>query len=97
MQTRWASLIDPIINRVQNQSLLLLTDESINPPNLNGIALVVGSNIIKHNLNRKLVGWKVIGQNAVASLYDTQATNKTPEITLVLVSSAVVTVKLEVF
>lgn len=97
MQTGWAALINPIISRVQNQSSLILVDDSVTPVNQNGIQLAIGSNIIRHKLNRKIVGWKVIGQNSGASIYDSQASNNTPEITLVLVSDAVVTIKLEVF
>lgn len=86
LQTNWAALIDPILGRRQNQSNIL-----------SDVPLAIGANTINHLLGRKLAGWKPILQNAAASLYDNQSTNQTPELTLILVSDAAVTVSLEVF
>lgn len=86
LQTTWAALINPILNRVQNTSNIL-----------DDVVLAIGTNVINHKLGRKLKGWKIVRQSAVASLYDTQATNPTPDLTLRLVSSAVVTISIEVF
>lgn len=86
LQTTWAALIDPIIGRQQNQSNIL-----------SSVSLVSGSNTVNHLLGRKLQGWKIVLQGAAASIYDTQATNQTPELTLILVSDNPVTVSLEVF
>lgn len=86
LQTTWAALIDPIIGRKQNQSNIL-----------DDVVLINGSTVVNHKLGRKLAGYKIILQNAAASIYDTQSTNQSPELTLVLVSDAVVTVSIEVF
>lgn len=86
LQTTWSSLIDPIIGRKQNQSNIL-----------SNVALVNGTTVVNHLLGRKLSGWKVILQDAKASIFDNQSTNQTPELTLVLVSDAATTVSIEVF
>lgn len=86
LQTTWAALIDPILGRRQNQSNIL-----------SGVSLVSGANTINHLLGRKLQGWKIVMQNASATIYDTQDANQSPELTLALNSSAPVTVSIEVF
>ena len=64
---------------------------------LTSVSLASGSNTINHKLNRKLQGWMIVRQRASASIYDTQDSNTDPNNTLVLVSSAAVTVDLLVF
>ena len=59
--------------------------------------LVTGSNTIPHTLGRNLSGWLVIRQRGAATLYDTQDTNQTPALTLLLTASAPVVVDLKVF
>ena len=59
--------------------------------------LIIGTNVINHLLGKKLQGWFIVGINAIASIYDTQASNQRPELTLVLVSSAVANVNIYVF
>lgn len=86
LQTNWSAILDPIVDRQQNRSNLLLA-----------VPLIIGTNIINHKLGRKLVGWNIIGQDAAAAIYDAQATNQSQELTLVLISNAVVNLKLEVF
>ena len=86
MQSLWAAIIDPVVGREQNQSIILP-----------GIVLAVGDNVIPHTLNRTLQGWNVIRINAAAALYDKQATNNSADRNLVLNSSAIATVSLEVF
>lgn len=86
MQNKWAAIIDPVTTNPANNSLIL-----------HNISLVTGTNVVNHKLGRKLQGWKVVRQKAAASLYDTQDSNQMPELTLQLVSSANVTVSLEVF
>lgn len=84
---RWASMIEPILNRVQNTSIVL-----------ENVALTTGTNVINHRLSRNLKGWKPTRIRGVsATFYDLQDANQTPELTLVLVSSANVTIDLEVF
>ncbi len=86
LQSTWSALIDPIIGRKQNQSNIL-----------SGVALTTGDNTINHLLGKNLQGWKVVLQSAAASIYDKQATNNTPYLTLVLNTSANCTVSIEVF
>lgn len=86
MQTRWAAILDPLI---------------ANPPNsptiLKNVLLSNGTTVVNHLLGQTLQGWKVIRQRAAASIYDAQDNNQTPDITLVLISNAAVSVDLEVF
>lgn len=86
LQTKWASVLNPVIKNPANLPIIL-----------NNVVLINGTTVVNHLLGRKLQGWKVILQNAAASIYDGQSTNQTPELTLVLVSNALVTVSLEVF
>jgi hypothetical protein len=85
MQNAWASALNPLFS-AQNQSQIL-----------ENVALINGTTRVNHKLGRKLIGWHIVRQRASASIYDTQDTNPTPEIDLVLVSSANVTVNIEVF
>lgn len=86
MQTKWASILNPLISSPSNQASIL-----------SGVLLQTGTNVVNHLLGRKLQGWRVIGINAASTLYDSQASNQTPDLTLILVSSANCTVNLEVF
>lgn len=86
MQNSWATDLNPIVQ------MALLKGRSIM-----NVELEVGSNTIDHKLARKLIGWFIIGQNAASSIYDEQATNQFPNRTLVLNSSAIVTINLWVF
>lgn len=83
---RWASIIEPVINNPLNQGLLL-----------QNIPLISGSNVVNHRLGRKLVGWFITGIDAPATIYDTQATNQMPALTLQLTSSAPCMVSMWVF
>lgn len=86
MQNTWATAIEPVLNCPLVQGHML-----------NDVSLSVGSNPINHKLGRKLLGWYIVGINAAASIYDTQATNQNPQLTLNLVSSAATQVTLWVF
>lgn len=86
MQTKWATQLDPIISNPTVNNLIL-----------KNIHLSTGSNVINHKLGRVLQGWKPVRVRASATFYDTQDSNQTPQLTLVLVSSANVTIDLEVF
>ena len=61
---------------------------------LTSIVLAVGSNNISHKLSRNLIGWVITRQRAAASIYDTQDTNLTPQLSLKLTSDAIVTIDL---
>jgi hypothetical protein len=86
MQQQWASQINPLLSNQLTQGQLLID-----------ITLKDGQTVINHRLGRSLVGWLVVGQNAMASLWDSQASNQTPQLTLVLNSNAACTVNLWVF
>ncbi len=86
MQSLWAAIIDPVVGRAQNQSIIL-----------DAIPLAIGDNVISHTLNRNLQGWSVVRINAAAALYDKQATNNSADRNLIINSSAVCVVSLEVF
>ena len=77
LQSKWPAIIDPILSSPITNGLLL-----------NNIPLISGSNVINHKLGRKLQGWIIVGINDIASIYDTQASNQMPELTLSLTSNA---------
>lgn len=85
LQTAWISKLNPLLGNPANNSSIL-----------KDIKLVTGTNVVNHLLGAPLQGWSVVRRNGPATIYDTQATNPTPELTLVLVASAPVTVTLEV-
>lgn len=59
--------------------------------------LAVGANSINHGLGRTLNGWQIVRQRAQADIWDSQDTNKTPQLTLALNSSAIVIVDIYCF
>lgn len=85
-QNTWATQLDPIIINplVKGQ---LLTE----------VSLISGANVVNHKLGRKLQGWFIVGINGAAQIYDTQASNQMPQLTLNLTSNAAVLVNLWVF
>lgn len=86
LQTTWSTSLNPVVNNPINQANVL-----------KNVLITTGTNVINHLLGRKLQGWFIVGQNALASIYDQQETNQSPQLTLVLVSSANVTLQLAVF
>lgn len=85
-QNTWATAIDPVLSNLLVQGRL----ES-------QVILVNGTTIVNHKLGRKLVGWFIVGINAAATVYDNQATNQTPQLTLSLTSNAAATANIWVF
>ena len=87
LQTKWASALNPvlknpIVNGVLSQQITLTT----------------GNNIVNHRLGRPLTGWYITRMRGVfAQVYDTQDSNQTPELTLLLNSSGNVVVDLFCF
>jgi hypothetical protein len=89
------------ISRFQDSVEEVLKDIS-KAPFLDGvlipdIALVTGVNVIQHKLGRKLRGWYITRQRASATIWDGQDTNLLPDRTLVLETSADVTVDIWAF
>jgi len=89
------------LNQVQN-NVATAINPLLSNPLLNGTFLAnetlgVGTNIIRHGLNRTLQGWIVTRIGGAAQLYDSQSSNPTPQTTLEIVSDAAVIVTLYVF
>jgi len=77
----------PLVGNIQNDSQIL-----------ENVSLTTGSNIINHRLGRNLKGWKITRMRSqFSSIYDTQDSNPSPNLTLLLNSSVNVVVDIEVF
>lgn len=86
IQTNWKGIIDNALNSP-------IIDGNL----LTGVALASGANVINHKLGRALQGWLIVGNNANVTVYDTQASNSTPNLTLQLTASGAATVSLWCF
>ena len=84
--TKWATAIDPV-----------LSSSIVAGSLLTGVSLVSGATVVNHKLGRKLQGWIIVGISAAATVHDNQASNQTPDKTLILVSSAAAVANLWVF
>lgn len=58
MQTRWKSIIDPLLANLLNNSILL-----------EDITVVTGDNLINHKLGRVPVGFITVNSNTLVSFY----------------------------
>lgn len=83
LQTRWATILNPVIN-----------SPTANPTILTGIALIAGDNVINHRLGQTPQGYVIADLNAPATIYRNAAFN---DKTLTLNSSAPAVVTLLVF
>lgn len=83
MQTKWASILNPLIAQPLSSSNILT-----------GITLITGDNVINHKLSRKMQGWIISDINGAATIYRNAALN---DQTLTLNSSAGCIVSLIVF
>lgn len=86
LQTKWSSVLNPVISNPSIQSVIL-----------KNITLANGTTVVNHMLGRNLTGWRIIRQRAQAGICDVQDSNQTPQLTLVLLSDADVSVDLECF
>ena len=86
LQTKWATLINPVID-----------NPLVNGQILPSVSLVTGANVINHRLGRKLQGWFLTRVRGAVTIYDTQDSNTMPALTLDLNSSADVVVDIYVF
>lgn len=86
MENTWATIIEPVLNRPANNSIIL-----------KNIELSSGTNVINHKLGRKLIGWNPTRVRSAVSLYDDQDNNSMPELTLILVADADAIIDLEVY
>lgn len=86
MQTTWATQLNPIIANALVQGQMI-----------SGVALINGTTMVNHRLGRRLQGWFIVGIDAAATVFDNQASNQTPQLTLSLTSNAVATANVWVF
>ena len=84
--TKWSATLNPLI-----------ASPLATPVLLSDVALLAGTNVINHTLGAKLRGYIVVMNSASATFYDSQNTNPTPALTLILNASAKTTVSLLVF
>lgn len=83
LQTKWASIINPVLSNV-----------ATNPTILQNISVVSGNNVINHKLGATPIGWVVIDSNAGVTLYRNAPFNN---LTLTLHSSGSAVISLMVF
>lgn len=83
MQSKWASILNPLLSRPLSSNNVL-----------KNIQLINGVNVINHLLGRNMQGWILSDVNASASIYRSQPMN---DLTLTLTSDADCTVNLVVF
>lgn len=92
---------DRNMNQLQENTRQALRPILANPINygsiLEKVSLVTGLNTISHGLDRALLGWSIVRKRAAADIHDSQDTNSTPQINLILNASAPVVVDLLVF
>lgn len=75
LQTRWSSILNPIISSPLSDAILL-TD----------IPISFGDNSINHTLGQPIVGYIVVRINGPTTLYDKDSS--TPNLTFILNSSS---------
>lgn len=95
-QTAWAQSLNPILK----VPLLYGVTFNTTPTNasIKGLALVSGANTIYHNLGRPVQGWLITRfHGGWAQIFDTQDTNANAARTLLLTTSAAVTVSIYIF
>ncbi len=86
MQNQWSSQLNQVLNNPITQGIII--------PN---VQLTTGVNAISHKLGNMLRGWVLTRQRGPATIYDAQATNPFPQLTLNLNASADVNVDIYVF
>lgn len=87
LQTTWSTQLNPLLAQPISSGQILKS-----------VVLASGANIINHKLSRKLQGWFLVRvHNNFAQIYDTQDSNLTPQLTLLLNASTGVTVDIFVF
>lgn len=92
-----ARSINMFQENVVNATNFLLSQALAASNLIEDIDLVSGDNTINHGLGRNLRGWFLTRKDADESVYDAQADNPLPNLTLTLVSTGDVTVSLIVF
>lgn len=83
---KWSAALNPV-----------LANPLINGLLLKDIVVRTGTNIINHELGRKLQGYFVVMNSAAVTFYDSQIINQKPNLTLALNASGPATISLYVF
>ena len=83
---QWPAVLNPILSNPINNANIL-----------KNLTLTSGKNVINHKLGATLNGWIPTRVRSAATFYDTQDSNPTPDLTLVLYASAACTIDLAVF
>lgn len=87
MQSAWSNALNPLVDLPLLQGVLV-----------KNIELTAGANIVNHGLGRSPQGYIITrAQDAATALYDTQASNPRPALTLLITSSATCRVDLWIF
>jgi len=86
LQSNVAQVLDPVTANIILSGIFLKS-----------VPLIAGANTISHKLGRRLTGWFVTRKRVTADVWDTQDSNKTPNLNLILNASTGVTVDLYVF
>lgn len=86
LQSNIANTLNPIASNLIVDGIVLMQ-----------VSLATGGNTINHLLGRKLIGWFLTRQRQLATVYDTQDSNPTPQLNLLLTASAPVIVDIYVF
>lgn len=82
-QTKWKSILDPLLARPLNDS-----------NTLTGIVLASGVNVINHKLGRKPQGWVITDTTTAITIFRSQPFN---DLTLTLTASGAGVINLMVF
>jgi hypothetical protein len=92
---------DELQNRIQDNTKKAVASVNSNPimqgSILSGVSLKSGDNTVDHKLGKKLTGWFIVRIRGAATIYDKQDSNAQASQTLVLNSSAAVSVDIFVF
>lgn len=90
-------LVNQLQQNINSQLNQIIANPIVSGNIINNVVLAVGDNTINHMLGRNLQGWIIILKSANSNIFDKQSTNSTPNLTLVLNSSGIVTISLYVF
>lgn len=90
-------VVNALVTNLQQIFTSLLQRVQLDTVLMQGVVLKSGFNAVPHTLGRTLTGWSLVGINAAATIYDTQAVNPSPGAFLYLMASAPCTVSLLVF
>lgn len=91
---------DPIVTKVQenvSQALQPLINSALSNGVLLKSVVIDGDTDVNHKLGRAPQGWIIVRKRANVDVWDKQDTNLKPKLTLLLTSSAAVTIDLWIY